>query len=302
MLEKSLRADGGVAEASVSGRIEQARLSYDRKLSEVEKVLAEVASKLIAAEAHIEERFNQDMLRRSSHDASPADDLADMSGRPTSLAELVEMEARLEERVAEATAHLEELLCDEHPSTEVGLVEAEAKLTEAKLRMEEQLGMIMAHLDEKLTTGTAKMTAFRQPDFQPEELRSHTGEPEAETSPLCQEQLGGEWLEERFSAVSDMMQSGFAQVSLKIAEAQEHVEGRATSRLEERLRDVFALLAEAKETQKTSLEKCMELVDRRLDNRLGVSNPRFAPQSPTALPTPRHQSPPHCFQHNHDAL
>lgn len=287
-IEELLEEDGqttGTSDAPVLEKIGKARACYDKHLGEVEQILAEVATKLL------------------NHTLQP------------SLPELPEVDGQLEERVAQATAHFEELFCHEAPTTETGLIEAALRLTDAKAHLMEQFGIVMADVDEKYAADATKV------------VECHSREPEAETSPGChelqpnfgqpknQELLTGRFklpneclneaiatLEGRVADVTKMVENGLEETAAKIMAAESRIENTAVGHLEERLVDVFALVAEARagtssvdssrsrefEQNQISLERRVFMVERRLDNRLGVARPVLT----SCLPTPRDHSPP----------
>jgi hypothetical protein len=237
--------------AQCAAGIGEARETYDVKLGEVEQVLAEVAAKLAAV----------DVWRK--HQDSHLEGLAAAGmNLPLPSSDLVEAENHLEERLGAAAALLEELLGDETPRTEAGLIEASAKLAQAKLGLQEQVGIVMANLDDKLgcctptsagRCGLTEESSLKLCEPHPHLLAQST--PSTKSSSSYPERVGVECLHD---AISDL-------------------EGRLTK--------VTSVVQNLDEVQ-SSADKRVCVVERRLDNRIGASSPRFEPTAPQ-VPRPR---------------
>jgi len=164
----------------------------------------------------------------------------------------------------------------------VGIQRPEARISEAHVCL---AGAVRAELEEKLAKA-ATTPNMADPNESCFKLDPHPGEPEAEDSPAGGERLGTEFLgdaliglEGKLTDVSNMMEIGFENASATLVEAETRIEDRA------------AVASEWFVEKHAGLERRILIVERRLENRPGVSHPgRFVLASPR-MPPPRNQSP-----------
>jgi DNA anti-recombination protein RmuC len=259
-----------------------------------EERLAEMTAQVSCVEAQIEE------LRLAMHERHRENDLPFREMLEAKLGEITRRVdtdiAEVHRKLAETEAGFQESFRDVPLATDMGGYPLSATA-------EEQLHLAKETLQESLATSTPKMAMLRQ--------QLHAREPEAETSPVSQEQLPGEYLSEaisqlegRVADVAEMVEDRFSQTMQRLVDSETRIEKTTVSHIEDRVQEVLEEITQSRASLTEEIERQSQnivavhddmdmrllVMERRLDNRPGASRPRFEP-GVKSVPIPLDQSP-----------